>query len=235
MSKTSPLNKEWLVALMAVSLTACGGGGGGGSPPPSGSNPPPAPAPAPPPPPPPPSSPGVPPLSSTVVDISAGQRVGEIQWNSGNTANGGQGADVGSIQCLTSMPDTYHAHAHVSILLNDDPLAVPQNIGIVSRAPDPTCYYVIHTHDASGKIHVEANAAGTYTLGQLFAIWGQPLSNTNVAGLTGMPVEVFVTDNGVVTKVDDNWENIELRSKRLITIGVGTPVSEIPNITWTGN
>jgi hypothetical protein len=228
-----PLDKAWLVALMAVSLTACGGGGGD-NPPPSGNNPPPAPAPTPPPPPPPPPSPALPPLAATAVDISAGQRIGDVHWSSGDTPTGGQGAPVGSLTCGPE-DTTYHAHAHVSILLNNEPLAVPTRIGIVENAPNPRCLYQIHTHDASGKIHVEAAAAGTFTLGQLFQVWGQPLTTTDVAGLTGMPVEVFVTDGGVVTKVDADWANIELRSKRLITIGVGTPVTEIPNFTWSGD
>jgi hypothetical protein len=54
----------------------------------------------------------------------------------------------------------------------------------VPAAPQGRCFYTIHTHDKSGKIHVEAAAPGTFTLGQLFAIWGQSLTNTNIAGLT---------------------------------------------------
>jgi hypothetical protein len=176
----------------------------------------------------------VPPLSTTVQDISDGHRIGDVHWSSGNTSTGGQGSPVDGLACG---PEdlTYHVHAHVSILLNNEPLAVPTRVGIVENATTPRCLYPIHTHDASGKIHVEGAAAGMFTLGQLFAIWGQPLSSTDVAGLTGMPVEVFVTDNGTVTKVESDWAAIELRSKRLITIGVGTPITEIPNVTWTGD
>ncbi len=94
----------------------------------------------------------------------------------------------------------------------------------------------LHTHDHSGKIHVEAAAPATFTLGQLFAIWGQPLESTNVAGLAGMPVTLYVTDNnGVVTEATGNWSEIELLSHREITIQVGSPVTEIPNFTWSGN
>jgi hypothetical protein len=238
MSKISePLTKAWLVALVAASLTACGGGGGGDSnPPPSGTQPPPAPAPPPPPPPaPPPSSSDAPPLASSATDISAGQRIGTIHWANGNTGNGGTGGAVDGIECLLNMPDTYHAHAYVGIYLNGELLAVPSSVGIVTRTPDPRCYYAIHTHDMSGQIHVEAAAQGTFTLGQLFNIWGQPLESTNVAGLTGNPVEIFVVENGVVTEVDNNWGDIELTSKKMIHIVVGTRPSELRNITWTGN
>jgi hypothetical protein len=68
----------------------------------------------------------------------------------------------------------------------------------------------------------------------LFQIWGQPLTNTNVAGVTGLPVEIFVTDNGTTTKIDDaDWANIELKDRREITIALGTSLAEIPNFTWT--
>jgi hypothetical protein len=93
----------------------------------------------------------------------------------------------------------------------------------------------MHTHgDGSGLVHVLAGAQATFTLGQLFAVWGQPLSTNDVAGLTGLPVAVYVTDNGTVTQSAANWGDIELRSHRLITIQVGTAINEIPNYTWSG-
>jgi hypothetical protein len=177
----------------------------------------------------------VPPLSSTVVDISAGQRIGDIHWENGNTDQGGDGTPVDGMPCGNNIPDDYHVHTYVAVILNGELLAMPALVGVVSMSPDPRCFYPIHTHDASGKIHIEAAAPGTYTLGQLFDIWGQPLTSTNIAGLTGMPVEVFVADNGVVTKVEDNWDDIELTSKRLIHIVVGTPVTELPNVSWSGD
>ena len=142
---------------------------------------------------------------------------------------------MSTLDCLPTMDETYHVHTHVSIFLNGDALSIPADVGIVPAAPQGRCFYSIHTHDKSGKIHIEAAAPATFTLGQLFAIWGQSLANTNIAGLTGMPVTVYVTDNGAVTEAPDNWQNIELTSHREITIAVGTPITEIPNITWSGN
>jgi hypothetical protein len=215
-----------LALLLGVALTGCGGGD---------SDPPPA-SPAPPqqPVPPPPPASTVPPLSSTVVSISDNHQIGVDHWSDGNTATGAQGQPVANLECMASMPETYHVHTHVSIFLNGEALSVPPEIGIVPQTSGE-CFYSIHTHDKSGKIHIEAAAPGTFTLGQLFAIWGQPLVNTNIAGLTGMPVSVYVTDNGVVTEVADDWQSIELKSHREITIAVGTPITSIPNITWNGN
>jgi hypothetical protein len=133
------------------------------------------------------------------------------------------------------MVETYHVHTHVSVILNGVPLAVPSNIGIAPQDGGTRCFYNIHTHDHSGKIHVEAPAPGTFTLGQLFAIWGQPLEPTNVAGLTGLPIEVFSVENATVTRVTTDWKLIELTTHKLITIQVGSAIAEIPNFSWSSN
>lgn len=235
MSNFSNLARSAAITALLVSLTGCGGGGSDD--PPQSSNPPPPVTPAPPPPPPPPpppSAPDVPPLSSVVVDLTDNHRVGTEHWPRGNTAEGGQGNPVLGIECLLNMPEAYHVHAHVSIFLDGEPLAVPANIGIHNQEPS-RCFYGIHTHDLSGKIHVEFAAPGAYTLGQLFAIWGQPLEPDNVAGLTGKPIVVYSTDNATVTRVTTDWKAIELTTHKEITIQVGTPLTEIPNYTWNGN
>jgi hypothetical protein len=229
MSNFCNLARGAMITAMLVSMTGCGGGGSD-DPPPSEGNPP-APVPSPPPPPP---APTVPPLSSTIVSLTDNHAVGTDHWADGNTANGGQGAPVQGIECLLNMPENYHVHTHVSIFLDGVALAVPPEIGIHDQLPS-RCFYGIHTHDKSGKIHIEAAAPGTFTLGQLFAIWGQPLETDNVAGLTGKPIVVYSTDNATVTKVDSGWKDIELTTHKEITIQVGTPITEIPNFTWNGN
>jgi hypothetical protein len=154
--------------------------------------------------------------------------VGEDRWTNPQT----DGTPVGGFNCVVNPPQALSFHAHLTILVNNEPQAVPRYLG-ASPQPPTHCFYAIHTHDASGKIHVTPAASGSFTLGQLFQIWGQPLTNTNVAGVTGLPVEIFVTDNGVVSRIEEtDWSSIELRSHREITIGLGTPVAEIPNFTW---
>jgi hypothetical protein len=212
---------QLLLLLLGVALTGCGGsssdGGGTTTPPP------------------PPPPPGVPPLSTTVVNLDDGHQVGADRWSTGNTSTGGQGGTVAGLDCVVNLPQTFHIHSHLSILLNGEALAVPGQVGIVDTSPTTECWYPVHTHNRSGMIHVEGASSGTFTLGQLFQIWGQPLSSTDVAGLTGMPVVVYVTDNGTTTQNTGDWSAIELTSHRLITIQVGTAITEIPNFTWAGN
>ena len=97
------------------------------------------------------------------------------------------------------------------------------------------CFYAIHTHDKSGKIHVEAAAPGMFTLGMLFEIWGQPLQGDNFAGITGKEVVVYLTDAGVVSKATGEWKDIELSTHREVTVQIGSAITEIPNYTWSAN
>lgn len=224
------ITKELLIALTAaVAMTACGGGGGS-SPPPASSPPPPAVPPPPPPPPPPPSGGTVlPPISTTVQDITDNHRIGTPHFSDPQT----DGMPIGTFNCVVNPPQNYHVHAHLSIIQNNEALAVPQYVG-AAPSGNTHCFYPIHTHDQSGKIHVEWTAPSTFTLGNLFEIWKQPLTNTNIAGITGLPIEIFVTEGGVVTKVEEaDWANIELKDHREVTIALGTTLTEIPNITWS--
>ena len=177
----------------------------------------------------------MPPLSPVIIDISDNPPLGVPHWPNGDTATGGQGDLVDGLECYlgNDAPETYHVHSHLSIFRDGEQLQLPKDIGIVQLSPTQKCVYSLHMHDHSGKLHVEAPAPATFTLGQFFAIWGQPLAADNVAGLAGMPVVIYVTDqNGVVTEASGNWGDIELISHREITIQVGTPIDEIPNYTW---
>lgn len=217
------LRPQLLLVLFAVSLAACGGGGGGSDNTPA--------PPAPPAPPPPPAI--IPPVSTTVINIEDGHTVGVVHWPEGNTSTGGQGQAMGTMQCLNSQPVTYHVHTQLSIFLNGEQLAIPSHAGFVEGTSND-CHYPLHTHNWSGLVHVHGTAPATFTLGQFFQIWGQPLSSTDLAGLTGMPVRVFVTENGVATENTGDWTAIELTSRRHVTIQVGTDITEIPQYTWIG-
>jgi hypothetical protein len=228
MSNFSSIARGAMVTAMLIGLTGCGGGGGSDSPPPSSSPPPPAPAPPPPPPAP---APATPPISSTVVDISAGQAIGVSRWGDPRT----DGTPRAGFNCVVNPPDAVQFRAHLSIMVNNELQRIPSRIGQAITG-DTHCFYPIHVdgNDASGRIHVESATEGRFTLGQFFEIWGQPLTNTNIAGISGLPIEIHVTENGTVMKVEEaDWGNIEFKSHREITIELGTPTAEIPNFTWT--
>jgi hypothetical protein len=186
--------------------------------------------------PPPPPSPQttVPPLSPTVVSLDDGHRVGTVHWPNGSTPDGGQGMPVDGLACVYPSPVDYHVHAHLSIFLNGEALAVPPLVGIVEQSPTTACHYPLHTHDATGLLHEHATAETFFTLGQFFRVWGQPLQRDNIAGLVGLPVVVYATDNGVVREYTGDLAALQLLAHREITVQVGTPLASIPQFSWTG-
>jgi hypothetical protein len=110
-----------------------------------------------------------------------------------DTSRGGQGQDVDGIKCESSEQLAYHIHEHLSILVDGTAQKIPAYVGIPGGPILPRCIYWLHTHDATGVIHVESPVVAIYTLGQFFDIWGQPLNSTRVATypVTGQLV-VFV-------------------------------------------
>ena len=101
----------------------------------------------------------------------------------------------------------------------------------------PGCTYQIHTHDGSGRIHIEAPAAVNYNLGNFFHVWGMPLAADNIAGITTTPIVIYITESdGTTTVFSGDPNTIDLTAHRLITIQLGDPpLTEIPNFTWSPN
>lgn len=214
--------------LVTVLLAGCSGSD---DPEPVDTTPPPT---TPPPPPPPPAA-TIPPLNPTVIDVDLSGPIGTRRWPNGNTSTGGQGSPIGALTCAPSSPQPYHTHAHLSIFLDGVALMIPAEVGYVQLTPTTECHYPIHTHDAKGTLHSHSTTTTPYTLGEFFAIWGEPLQRTNIAGLTGLPVAVYVTDAGVAREfTGDDLGTIQLLSHREITIQVGTPIAQIPQFTWVG-
>lgn len=140
------------------------------------------------------------------------------------------GATVDGIGCQTDEQVAYHIHSHLAIFDNGEQQTVPRGIGI----PGPQqvqngfvesgkCFYWLHTHDTTGVVHVESPTRRTYTLGQFFDIWGQPLSGSQVGGTTGK-LTAFV--NGKQFSGDPR--SIVLTPHKVIQLDVGTVVPPKP-------
>ena len=147
------------------------------------------------------------------------------------------GTTVDGIQCGASEQTTEHIHTHLAIYVNGALRPVEPGIGIVQPAGQTSagsqffsatsCYYWLHVHEQDGVIHVEAPAQGTYTLGQFFAIWGQPLSGTQVGPATGT-VTAYV--NGKAFTGDPT--TIALGSREDVQLDVGTVVPP-QSVDWS--
>jgi hypothetical protein len=108
-----------------------------------------------------------------------------------------------------------HYHVTLVILDNGTPLTIPADIGI-DTAACPGAMHAIHTHDGSGKLHIETPEPGPVPLGTFFSIWGQPFSAQQVLhmvadGNSTLTLEV----NGVLI---DTWSETQLADGQLIVL-----------------
>jgi hypothetical protein len=163
----------------------------------------------------------------TPIQMHEGGLVGTVTFPNGSTASGGQGDPVDTIPC-GSGADAEHYHVHVSLFVNGQQQAMPLGVGIDnavvvgdSLAIAGTCFYWLHAHDRTGIIHVEPAETGhTFTLGEYFDIWGEPLTSSNVAGNQG---DVTVYIDGARYLGDPRA--IVLAAHQQITLEVGTRVA----------
>jgi hypothetical protein len=182
-------------------LASCGGGGG---------NPDPSP---------PPPDPGGLGLAANYTDIVEGTTLGQSNWPNGS----GTGKPIDGVICPTS--EDYHIHSMVSIYRDGTRLAVPKDIGLVG------CTYELHTHDATGVVHVETTAQKTFTFGQFFEVWNQSLGASNVGGIAGT-AKFYLIENEHVTAYTGNPADIELAPHRELAIVIGTPPAALARHRW---
>jgi len=105
------------------------------------------------------------------------------------------GQPVDGIKCESHEQAVFHIHAHLAIMVSGQVRQVPAGIGIQDPQSQQTaagpfvvsgsCFYWLHSHTQDGVIHIEAPEQRTFTLGNYFDVWGQPLSNSVVAGGRG--------------------------------------------------
>jgi hypothetical protein len=168
------------------------------------------------------------PSFSAPLPIEAGQTIGASTYAAGDSSTGGQGAPVDGIACDTTTP-VQHIHVHLTLIANGQQRAIPIAIGVGNPfviqqfVVAAGCYYWLHTHDATGIVHIEAPVTTTFNLGQFFAIWGQPLSSSNVAGFTGT-VTAYVDS----TQYTGDLGAIDFQEHRQITLIVGTVPDTLP-------
>lgn len=192
----------------------------------------------------------IPPLTDP-LPLKDGYQIGFLHWPNGDTTTGGQGQTIDTVACGI-MDESYHVHSHLSIFWNGKQVAIPMALGMkkpkyADATTDPThkwpdgfalsgqCNYALHTHDTSGKIHIEAPVKTDFYLGQLFKIWGQPLSYSNIAGIKGYgDATVYINEGTHTWRYKGDLAQIKLLSRREITIVIGKPIAKIPTYAWTG-
>jgi len=184
-------------------------------------------------------------VDGTRVRLVPGMSIGVNTFPDGDTASGGQGQQIAPhLGCHKDMPPAFHIHIHLSIF---DPtgtqIMVPWAVGIVkpwtynhsgNQVIGGSCFYYMHTHDRSGIIHYEAPRDLGFTLGDFFAVWGEPLDPTNVAGYTGTVwVKIITPTSGGPWTTSIDPRTIPLTEHEQISLAVGSPVIPVPKYIFT--
>ncbi len=154
-----------------------------------------------------------------------------------STATKATGKTVDGISCETTEQLVYHIHAHLTVFVNGAARQIPAAIGIPGAQAQNTptgpfiasgsCFYWLHTHAADGIIHIESPVHRTYTLGDFFDIWGQPLGPDQVGPAHGPVTAIF---NRQVYR--GNPRNIPLEKHAQIQLEVGKPLISPASITF---
>ncbi|HTU70229.1 MAG TPA: hypothetical protein VMF11_07885 [Candidatus Baltobacteraceae bacterium] len=97
----------------------------------------------------------------------------------------GQPVGPDHVGCNVTEQLVEHWHPHLTIEHRGAQVRVPAQIGFVQTGGIVLCLYWLHTHDDSGTIHVESPIPKVFTLGDFFAVWGQPLARTRVGPYRG--------------------------------------------------
>jgi len=167
--------------------------------------------------------------------------------NKGGSSSSGSGAPAGSatlaplggeatgqtvdgIQCQAAEQVLFHIHAHLAVFVDGSQRAIPAGIGIPApRVTEQTstgpfiaggrCYYWLHSHTADGVIHIESPVKRTYTLGNYFDLWKQPLSANQVGPAKG-PVTAYRDGK----RYTGDPRTIPLAAHTLIQLDVGKDV-----------
>ena len=237
----------FVAALFAVSLAACSGGAGSssGAAGQSGMLPPGS------------SGTSLAPRALSPVVIEPGAIDGaDNAFNpvDGDSASGGNGQTVDDLPCAPTMvTNKYHVHVFLGVVVNGRQLAMPDTIGMHNPGAEvngftntASCFYEIHTHDASGLVHLEVNkmlplSDVVYHLKNVLDVWGMPHSSTSFGSFSG-PMHVYVGNVPLKQTVvssyvpfTGNIQNIPLRSHEAIWVEIGSTyytASELPSVTF---
>jgi hypothetical protein len=164
--------------------------------------------------------------AAVVLSFAASRGAGAQQAKHGMA----QGEPVGGVSCDAQEGSRIHIHQHLLILDHGKEVAIPPNVG---QVPAKRCLYWIHTHTPDGILHIEAPLNRSFTLGDFFNIWGEPLSRSEAASAhagKGQTLHVFV--NG--KRYEGDPRKISLVAHADIVIEAGPPFPKPPVFTNWG-
>jgi hypothetical protein len=130
---------------------------------------------------------------------------------------------VDNIYCDHLEGMVMHLHAHVSLYIDGQNVAIPQYVGIARNTSNGhvICYYWLHVHDHSGIIHIEPPVHQTFTFGQFLHEWHQSFQRL------GFPEQLLLTNGWTIwtngLPYYGTLESIPLTEHALIMLAYNSP------------
>lgn len=108
-----------------------------------------------------------------------GELTGRGPWPANNGAALRPRLAAIGLPALSREGTVLHIHVHLDVFVDGRHVTLPAGIGI-----DPELRFIspLHTHDATGIVHVESPTVRTFTLGEFFGVWGVRLSRRCLGG-----------------------------------------------------
>lgn len=131
---------------------------------------------------------------------------------------------IAGIGCDETVEDASSARAMLVIRVSGQRQTIPGGIGKRTG-----CRYGAYTSDSTGVIHLDVAAGRSFTLGQFFDIWLEPLDETRIGGHVGSAGEA------VFAFVDrEPWAGdpraIPLDDKTIVELQLGAKSEEPLNV-----
>ncbi len=129
---------------------------------------------------------------------------------------------VDQVYCDQLEQVVLHIHTHVSLYINGKITPLPADVGIPRDASgEAICFYWLHTHDASGVIHIESPVKELFTFGQFRDEWCQKFQNL------GFPSQLFLNSGWTIwingQRYPGTLESAPLAAHSLITLAYNSP------------
>jgi hypothetical protein len=141
------------------------------------------------------------------------------------------GEPVGALRCGKTPARAYGAH--LELFARDRGVVVPAGIGTAppqrregAFVRGGRCVYPLRTVDPTGVVLVASRTLPT--VGQLFRLWGQPLSRERLGSFAGSPVIAFVDGR----RWHGDPRKIPLRRHAQIELEVAPVVEPHPSYTF---
>jgi hypothetical protein len=175
------------------------------------------------------------PTASGSPPVLVGMQHTEAPWTSG-VQGLKQRLDAIGLPALSQEALAFHIHMLLQVYLDGNPVPVPQGVGINNvGAPQDQFITVLHTHDATGVIHVESPTQTNYTLGEFFDVWGVPFSSTQLgayANAGDKQIRVFL--NGKPYSGDPQGLVLKQHEDIVVTFGTQKQLPKPIPSTYSG-